>query len=356
VSLRIAQVAPLFESVPPRHYGGTERVVSYLTEALVDAGHRVTLFASGDSVTRAELVAIVPTALRLDERVHDLVTPHVVMLEKVAQAADAFDIIHSHCDCVHLPALRRVSVPHVTTVHNRLDTPDLQAVLREFADFPLVSISDSQREPVPGATWVGTVHHGIPLALHRASLEPGGYFAFVGRISPDKRPDRAIQIAKRLHTPLKIAARVTDRRRPYFEQEIRPLLDDPLIEFLGEVDEVGKGELLRGASALLFPIDWPEPFGLVMIEAMACGTPVVAFRHGSAPEVIEEGVTGFTVSDLSEAVDAAQRAAHLDRRRVREAFERRFSAERMARDYVGVYERVLRTAGRLACAATGRNG
>jgi len=264
-----------------------------------------------------------------------------VMLEKVAEAADAFDIIHFHGDHAYFPILRRVSVPHVTTAHNRLDRPDFQRIFGEFADFPLVSVSDAQREPIPWANWVGTVHHGIPLGLHWASLQPGSYLAFVGRISPDKRPDRAIEIATRLHTPLKIAAKISDGRRRYFEQEIQPLLDNPLIEFLGELDEAGKGELLRGAKALLFPIDWPEPFGLVMIEAMACGTPVVAFRHGSAPEVIEDGVTGFVVRDLPEAVDAVQRAAQLDRQRVRHAFERRFSAARMVRDYIQVYERVL---------------
>jgi glycosyltransferase involved in cell wall biosynthesis len=339
--MRIAQVAPLYERVPPKLYGGTERVVSYLTEELVRQGHEVTLFASGDSLTSAELVPICPHALRLNDRVVDPLAYHILQLEKVFSRADAFDIIHFHTDYLHFPLSRLFREPHVTTLHGRLDLPDLPALYRQFADMPVVSISDAQRDPLPWLNWQGTVYHGLPLDLYRLYPEPGGYLAFLGRISPEKRVDRAIKIAIELGQPLRIAAKVSKADREYFEVEIRPLLAHPLIEFIGEIGEAEKNEFLGNARALLFPVDWPEPFGLAVIEAMACGTPVVAFSRGSVPEIIDPGVTGFVVETMDEAIQATGEVSSLSRERCRQAFEERFSARRMADDYLTLYQSLL---------------
>jgi len=336
--MRIAQVAPLFESVPPRWYGGTERVVAYLTDELVRQGHDVTLFASGDSRTRAELAAVCPQALRLEASCRDELAWHTLMVEQAVQRASEFDVLHFHISHVHYPIVRRLGVPHVTTLHGRLDLPELVPLHCEFRDVPVVSISDAQRAPLPQANWVATVPHGLPGHLYRFSRDGGGYFAFLGRVSPEKRLDRAIDIARAVGKRLRIAAKVDRVDRDYFETRIRPMLDDPLVEFIGEIGESEKGAFLGQASALLFPIDWPEPFGLVMIEALACGTPVLAFRCGSVPEVLDHGVTGFIVDDLDEAIDAAAGIDRLDRRACRHAFERRFAAARMARRYVDVFE------------------
>ena len=340
--MRIAQVAPLYESVPPKLYGGTERVVSYLTEELVRQGHEVSLFASGDSVTKARLVACSERALRLDEGCVDPLAHHIVQLEQVAREMHRYDVVHYHIDYLHFPFSRRQAVPHVTTLHGRLDLPDLRSVYREFADMPVISISDSQREPLPGVNWQATCYHGLPADLLPYRAARGGYLAFLGRISPEKRVDRAIEIARRVGMPLRIAAKVDKVDREYFREQIRPLLSDPLVEYIGEIGEHEKGEFLGGAHALLFPIDWPEPFGLVMIEAMSCGTPTVAFRCGSVPEVIDEGVTGFVVGDIDGAVRAVERIDSLSRRRCRDVFEQRFTAARMARSYVAMYQRLAR--------------
>jgi glycosyltransferase involved in cell wall biosynthesis len=348
--MRIAQVSPLYESVPPKYYGGTERVVSYLTEELVAQGHDVTLFASGDSSTRAHLVACTRRSLRLDKACVDQLAHHVVMLERVASRAAEFDVIHYHVDYLHFPLSRRVRTPQLTTLHGRLDMPDLQPLYREFSEMPVVSISNAQREPLPKANWLRTVYHGLPPDLYTLREQPGSYLAFLGRISPEKRVDRAIRIARRLGMPLRIAAKVDNVDRAYFSEVIEPLLDLPGIEYVGEIGEGEKDEFLGNAYALVFPINWPEPFGLVMIEAMACGTPVIAYRRGSVPEVVEEGVTGFMVTTLDEAVQAAERVATLDRRRCREVFERRFTVERMAHAYVDVYRQLCgeRTVGSAA--------
>jgi glycosyltransferase involved in cell wall biosynthesis len=338
--MKIAQVAPLHESVPPRLYGGTERIVHYLTEALVDEGHDVTLFASGDSCTRARLEPIVETALRLDERVVDALAPHLLMFDRVAELAAKFDVIHFHTDYLHFPVFRRCAVPHVTTFHGRLDLRDLRPVFDNFRELPMVSISDYQRMPVSRANWLGTVHHGLPEDLYRFRPESGDYLAFLGRMSPEKRPDRAIEIAIRSGLPLKMAAKVDKADREYFDARIRPLLEHPLIEFVGEVNERQKSELLGKARALLFPIDWPEPFGLVMIEALACGTPVVAFSHGSVPEVLRHGETGFIVSTVEEAVEAVANIGAISRARCRREFESRFSARLMAKNYAALYARL----------------
>ncbi len=336
--MRIAQVAPLYESVPPKYYGGTERIVSYLTEELVRLGHEVTLFASGDSETGARLVAACRRSLRLDKRCVDRMAHHVLMMERVLQRADEFDIVHFHIDYLHFPLSRRRALAHVTTLHGRLDIPDLVPLYREFRDMPVVSISDAQRKPLPRANWQATVYHGLPRDLYRFRPQAGRYLAFLGRISPEKRVDRAIEIARQVGIPLKIAAKVDRVDRDYFEAVVRPLLRGPLIEFIGEIGEGEKDEFLGNAYALLFPIDWPEPFGLVMVEAMACGTPVVAYRHGSVPEVMEEGRTGFIVESLEEAVAAVRRVPELSRARCREVFDERFTSTRMAEDYVRVYE------------------
>jgi glycosyltransferase involved in cell wall biosynthesis len=342
--MRIAQVAPLYESVPPRCYGGTERVVSYLTEELVKQGHEVSLFASGDSVTTARLVAPCRRSLRLDTQCIDQLAHHILMLELVLREAGRFDLIHWHVDYLHFPLSQRQATPHVTTLHGRLDLPDLVPLYQEFNDVPVISISNAQRDPLPWLNWQDTVYHGLPEDLYTFRPEPGKYLAFLGRIAPEKRVDRSIAIAQRLGMEIKIAAKVDPMDREYFEAVIAPLLREPLVEYIGEVGETEKDEFLGHAYALLFPIDWPEPFGLVMAEAMACGTPVIAYRRGSVPEIIEEGVTGFIVQDLDEAVRAAERIPTLDRWRCRQRFEERFSAARMARDYLASYQRLVEAA------------
>ena len=341
--MRIAQVAPLMESVPPRFYGGTERIVSYLTEELVQLGHEVTLFASADSITTAELVGCAPVALRLEPKVRDPIPYYMLMLDRVRAQADRFDIIHFHIDQFHFPIFRPIAGRTVTTLHGRQDLPDLKPLYLGFDDMPLVSISDAQRTPMAHANFAATVPHGISLSLHPPIAHPrGGYLAFLGRIAPEKGPDRAIAIARSLGIPLKIAAKVDRVDEAYFREKIAPLLDGPGVEFVGEINERQKSDFLGEASALLFPIDWPEPFGLVMIEAMACGTPVLAFGSGSVPEIIDHGVTGLIVRSVEEAVAAMPRLLSLDRKAVRRRFEERFSATRMARDYVSVYEALLR--------------
>jgi glycosyltransferase involved in cell wall biosynthesis len=342
--VRIAQVAPLHEAVPPKFYGGTERVVSYLTEHLVELGHDVTLFASGDSETRARLVPICRKALRLDPDCENRTPYEVLALEAAVREADDFDVMHFHEDCLHLPWTRRVRCATVTTMHGRLDLPDLVPLYREYADVPLVSISDAQRKPLPWANWRATVYHGLPDGLYRFHPEPGRYLAFLGRICPEKRVDRAIAIARGAGVQLKIAAKVDAADKEYFEAEIRPLLDDPLIDFIGEIGDGEKEAFLGGAAALLMPIGWPEPFGLVVIEAMACGTPVIAYPFGSMPELIEPGVNGALVESVEEAVAAVEALATLDRRLCRRSFEERFTAARMARNYVGVYEELAEEA------------
>jgi len=340
--LKIAQVAPLYESVPPQLYGGTERVVSYLTEELIRQGHDVTLFASGDSVTSARLISTCRRSLRLDPECTDQIAHHLVQLEEVFRRVKDFDVFHFHVDYFHFPWSRRIPVRQITTLHGRLDLPDLVPLYREYPEMPVVSISDDQRKPLPWLNWVATVHHGLPPELHACVEGPGNYLVFLGRISPEKRPDLAIEIAGRAGLPLKIAAKVDKADREYFEEVVRPLLSQPHVEFLGEVGEEDKGKLLGGACALLFPIDWPEPFGMVMIEAMACGTPIIAFRRGSVPEVMKDRRTGFICDSVDEAVAAVGRLSEVSRQEVRKVFEERFTAERMARDYVAIYERLLR--------------
>ena len=319
-------------------YGGTERVVSYLTEELVRLGHDVTLFASGDSQTAAELEPGCRSALRLDNRCHDPLVHHLIMLDCVRRRADEFDILHFHTEYLHFPLFADRWDKTLTTLHGRLDLPDLPAMMRHYAMMPLLSISDAQRAPMLWANWHATVHHGLPPQLYRRGDGGGGYLAFLGRICPEKRPDRAIEIARRAGMPLQIAAKVDRVEQGYFDTTIKGLLDDPLTEFIGEIGEVEKDTFLGDATALLFPIDWPEPFGMVLIEAMATGTPVIAYGCGSVPELIEEGVTGFIVDDLDSATAAVPRSATLDRRAIRKRFEARFSAERMARDYLSIYE------------------
>ncbi len=349
--MRIAQVAPLFESVPPKYYGGTERVVSYLTEELVRQGHDVALFASGDSVTQAKLVATTRRSLRLDKHCVDQLAPQMLMLERVVQSASSFDVIHFHVDYLHFPYSRRHNTAHLTTLHGRLDLPELVPLYREFHDMPVVSISSAQREPLPFANWLGTVHHGLPHDLYRFRAEAGEYLAFIGRVAPEKRVDRAIAIAKRVGLPLRIAAKVDAVDREYFESIVEPLLDDPLVEYIGEIGDGEKQEFLGNAKVLLFPIDWPEPFGLVMIEAMACGTPVIALRRGAVPEIVEHGRTGFVVGDLDEAIAATERIGEISRQRCRELFEERFTAARMASDYLALYESLLEMGERRAAGA-----
>ena len=336
--MRILQVAPLYERVPPVTYGGTERVVSYLTDALVDLGHQVTLVASGDSITRAELIAGAPRSLRLDERCKDSLSHHLLALGIVASRADQFDIVHFHTGFLQLPMARRLATPSVTTLHGRLDIEELHPLLREFNDLAFVSISDSQRPDAGEVRWVGTVYHGLPRNLLPFRPDPEDYVAFIGRISPEKRVDRAIAIAERAGVELRIAAKVDAVDREYFAREIEPLMSRPGIRYLGEVNESEKAALLGGARALLFPIDWPEPFGMVVIEAMSCGTPVVAWNHGSVPELIEDGVNGRIVDSVESAAAALRSVSALDRRACRAIFDERFTAERMARDYVAIYE------------------
>jgi glycosyltransferase involved in cell wall biosynthesis len=338
--MKIAQVAPLYESVPPARYGGTERVVSYLTEELVRLGHDVTLFASGDSRTSARLVPGTTRALRLDTECRDPLARHLLLLERVFAEARRFDVIHFHVDYLHFPISRRIAAPQVTTLHGRLDLPDLAPLYREYSDMPLVSISRAQRTPLPNAAWKATVHHGLPEHLYEFRKGAGGYLAFLGRISPEKRVDRAIEIARRSGRRLRIAAKVDRADTDYFERDISPLLSDPHVTYLGEIGEDEKNEFLGHAAALLFPIDWPEPFGLVMIEALACGTPVIAYRAGSVEEIIEPGRTGFIVSNIDAAVDAVARIEQIDRRRCREVFERRFTAERMTEEYEAIYREI----------------
>ncbi|KRA70558.1 glycosyl transferase [Caulobacter sp. Root656] len=339
--MRIAQVPPLYEAVPPRLYGGTERVVAHLTDALVDLGHEVTLFASGDARTKAELVVVRDQAIRLDPALlkSDLAA-HMAMLAEVRRQARRFDVIHFHTDMVHFPMFEDMPERTLTTLHGRLDLKDLPGVYRRWPQFPLVSISDDQRRPLPFANWAGTVLHGMAEEIYDFRPKSDGYLAFLGRISPEKGPDRAIAIAKRLGKKLKIAAKIDAADRAYFHDEIEHLLDHPLIEFIGEIGDHEKSAFLGGADALLFPIAWPEPFGLVMIEAMACGTPVIAYDCGSVPEVIEHGLTGFIVKNEDEAVAAAQRLGDLDRRKIRRRFETRFSATAMARRYLDLYDRL----------------
>jgi glycosyltransferase involved in cell wall biosynthesis len=353
--MRIAEIAPLAEAVPPKLYGGTERVVSYLTEELVSLGHAVTLFASGDSETAAELVPITPQALRLDPAIRDWVAPHIVMLETVARRAAEFDIIHVHIDHMHLPLFAHRHLPFVTTLHGRLDLPEVVPLFELFHEAPFVSISDAQRRPLPFVRWAATIHHGLPADLLRLNRKPERYLAFLGRISPEKGPDRAIRIAERAGLPLKIAAKVDAADRAYFEAVIEPMLRQHAgrVEFIGEITERQKDEFLGNAAALLFPVDWPEPFGLVMIEAMACGTPVIAFDRGSVAEVLRDGVSGFIVADESGAVAAVERIGALDRAAVRAEFEQRFTARRMAEDYLRLYDAIARrdAASALAAAA-----
>jgi glycosyltransferase involved in cell wall biosynthesis len=342
--MRIAQVAPLSESVPPNLYGGTERVVSYLTEELVRLGHEVTLFASGDSQTRAKLVAACPHALWRDPSCREALPHHVRLMELVFEDVSRFDLIHFHCDYLHFPLLRRCPCPSVTTLHGRLHGPDLGPLLAEYPEVPLVSISDDQRRPIPGANWQATVYHGLPRNPQVFRERPGDYLAFLGRISPEKRLDRAVEIARRTEMKLKVAAKIYPEERDYYQQTIEPLLRESrsFVEFVGEVGGQTKDELLGNAHALLFPINWPEPFGLVMIESLACGTPVIAWRCGSVPEVITDGVTGFVVDSIDAAVSAVSRVQWLNRGDCRRTFEERFDAARMTGDYLQVYRRLVR--------------
>jgi len=339
--MKIAQVSPLYESVPPKYYGGTERIISYLTEELVKRGHDVTLYASGDSVTEAKLRPMCHRALRLDKHSIDPIADHVYLAERVFVEADQYDIIHSHIDYIPYPLYKRMKTPHITTLHGRLDIPNLNNLYREFDDIPLVSISNYQRLPLSWANWIETVYHGLPNNLYDFQEKPGDYLAFIGRICPEKRADYAIEIAKRAGFPLKIAAKVDKVDREYFETVIKPLLDHPDIEYIGEIGEGEKNQFLGNAMALLFPIDWPEPFGLVMIEAMACGTPIIARLQGAVPEVMEQGVTGYVVKDIEEAVQAVKEIPKLSRKRCREVFEKHFTVEQMADNYLKVYETVI---------------
>jgi glycosyltransferase involved in cell wall biosynthesis len=340
--MKIAQIAPLMESVPPRLYGGSERIVSYLTDELVGLGHEVTLFASGDSVSRANLVRCVPMALRLDANVRDPIPYYMLMLDRVRELADEFDILHFHIDQFHFPLFRPIANRTVTTLHGRQDLHDLKPLYVGFSDMPLVTISNAQRKPIPNANFVATVYHGIPAHLLKPTYKPSGYLAFLGRISPEKRPDRAIRIAQALGIPIRIAAKIDKVDEAYFRQEIAPLFNLPGVEYVGEIDERAKSAFLGEARALLFPIDWPEPFGLSMIEAMACGTPVLAFRCGSVAEIVDPGVTGLIVDTMDEAIRMLPAVLALDRRAVRQRFEQRFSATRMAKDYVQVYRALLK--------------
>jgi len=337
--MRIAQVAPLYESVPPKFYGGTERVISYLTEELVRLGHEVTLFASCDSRTSARLQSGLPVALRLNHCV-DPIAPHLVMFEKLFSMIEDYDLVHFHTDYWHYPIARRYAFNHVTTLHGRLDIPELPALYQEFSEVPLVSISDAQRRPLPWANWQATVYHGLPLDLYAFEPRRGDYLAFLGRLSPEKRIDRAVEIARRFGMKLRVAAKIDTHDDAYL-RTVRDLLKDPCLEFIGEVAGREKEDLLAHAYALLFPIDWPEPFGLVMIESLACGTPVVAFRNGSVPEIIDNARTGFIVDTIDQALDALTMIPSLERHDCRQDFESRFSASRMTKDYLRVYERLL---------------
>ena len=340
--MKIAQVAPLTEAVPPKLYGGTERVVAYLTDALVELGHEVTLFASGDSMTKAKLDAIWPRALRLDPNVKDYFAPVFMQLETVARRADEFEVIHAHLDYFGYPLLRSLKVASVTTLHGRLDLPELQPLYGLYGDMPVVSISDSQRGPLPQAHYVATILHGLPKDLLQKGPGTGGYLAFLGRISPEKAPDAAIRIAAKSGMKIKMAAKVDKVDEGYYKATVEPLLPQGDIEFIGEIGEHQKSEFLGNAAALVFPIAWREPFGLVMIEAMACGTPVIAFNNGSVPEVLEDGLTGFIVENEQEAIEAVAKIGTLDRDRIRAEFDRRFTAHHMAQNYLELYERLAR--------------
>ena len=349
--MKIAQVAPLTEAVPPKFYGGTERVVAYLTDALVELGHEVTLFASGDSGTKAQLAPAWPKALRLDASVVDHFAPLFMQLERVGRRAHEFDVIHSHIDYFAFPTMRLLGSPAVTTLHGRLDLPELKPLYDHFPEMPVVSISDAQRQPLPNAHYVATIHHGLPQNLLHPG--PGGkYLAFLGRISPEKAPDAAIRIAARAGMPLKIAAKVDKVDQQYFKTKIEPLLSTANVEFIGEIGEHQKSEFLGNAAALLFPIAWREPFGLVMIEAMACGTPVVAFNNGSVPEVLEDGVTGFIVHSEEEAADALRNIRDMDRTRIRTEFDSRFTAHHMAQNYLKLYSRLIKNSKKKSVHAT----
>ena len=339
--MKIAQVSPLYESVPPKFYGGTERVVHYLTEELVAQGHEVTLYASGDSRTNARLIPCCDTALRLNGNTVDPLAPHFTMMERIEKDAHRYDVIHSHIDYLFYPIIKRNRYHFLTTLHGRLDIPEIYPLYNEFSRIPVVSISDSQRKPLPQANWKSTVYHGLPLDLYSFNPHAQNYLAFIGRISPEKRIDRAIDISIKAGIPLRIAAKVDKADKEYFDTQIKKLIDHPLVEMLGEVGESEKQELLGNALGLLFPVDWPEPFGLAMIEAMACGTPVIAYRSGSVPEVVDEGITGFIVNSRQEAVEAVGRLQQLNRKKVRETFEKRFSVQRMANDYITIYNSLI---------------
>jgi glycosyltransferase involved in cell wall biosynthesis len=339
--MRIAQIAPLAESVPPKLYGGTDRVVAWLVDELVGLGHDVTLFASGDSVTRAKLHSVWPRALRLGRPRSDPIAPQTALLEAMSRQAPEFDVIHAHIDWLHLPLLSRLGVPFVTTMHGRLDLPGLPDVVRRFPDAPFISISNNQRGPLGDANWLGTVYHGLPADLLRPSFEGGSYLAFLGRLTAEKGPEAAIRIARAAGMPLHIAAKVPRGERRYFKERLEPQIDGDQVRLIGEVNDEAKQKFLANAAALLFPIDWPEPFGLVMIEAMACGTPVIAFRSGSVPEVVDDGITGFVVDGEAEAVQAIRRLGELDRRQIRAHFEQRFTAKRMAEEYLRHYQMLV---------------
>jgi glycosyltransferase involved in cell wall biosynthesis len=339
--MKIAQIAPLMEAIPPRLYGGTERIVAYLCDELTALGHDVTLFASADSTTKATIEPVWPCALRLDDSIRDYLAPHVVMLERLARRAAEFDIVHLHVDYLAYPIMRRSGVPFLATLHGRLDLPELRRIYETFPEVPVVSISNAQREPLPQANYVATIQHGIPELGMPLRLEEASYLAFLGRISPEKAPDAAIRIAAKAGKRIKIAAKVDRVDQQYFAERIDPLLAMPHVEFIGEIGDDQKARFLGNAAALLFPIAWREPFGLAMIEAMACGTPVVAFRGGSVPEVVEDGVTGFIVEDEAEAAAAVGRLHHLDRARIRRIFKERFTARRMAEDYLDIYSRLI---------------
>ncbi len=338
--MKIAQVSPLFESVPPKRYGGTERVISYLTEEFVRQGHDVTLFASGDSVTNARLISAIPESVREDNTHPDWLAYHAIQMDLVARLAPTFDVIHFHTDFLHFPIARTFNTPHISTLHGRLDLPHLVPLYRHFHEVPLISVSDSQRSPLPWVNWRATVYHGLPDDLYSFEAEPADYFVFIGRVSQEKRLDRAIDIAKQCGMPIYIGAKIDKADESYFNEYLKPLLRDPLIHFLGEIDEKEKRELLQHARALLFPIDWPEPFGLVMIEAFACGTPVIAYPRGAVPEIMEDGITGFVVTNQEEAVRAAKKVTSIDRLACRKVFERRFTASHMAQNYLGAYWRM----------------
>jgi glycosyltransferase involved in cell wall biosynthesis len=338
--MRIAQVAPLIECVPPKAYGGTERVVSWLTEELVKQGHEVILFASGDSQTKAELIAGCPQALRLDTENVDKISPHMLMVEKVFQLAKEFDVIHSHLDYFPFSLARRSTVPCLTTLHGRLDINETKNIFREFREMPFVSISNSQRLPLLELNWQTTIYHGLPEDLYSFHEKQGNYLLFLGRISPEKRLDRAIEIAKRFGMPIKVGGKIDEVDKKYYQEVIAPLIQEPYVEYLGEVFQDQKNDLIGNAYAMLFPIDWPEPFGLVMIESMACGTPVIAFHAGSVPEIIQNGISGFICNSVQEAVEALTYIPSINRKHCRAEFEKRFSASQMAKEYLSIYEKI----------------